>query len=222
MTIDELESRVLIESGQFLIGASNIELNRTNFIALTKSTLAPLNGYFPVVKEVTRTISTLDYTYVTPVNGDAMAYIPEWISDLSPLRVLGATDPFVSVSLIGMGKPWNAMEKQSFSHRYIKPVLYIPIACTCSIKEVYYHHITGASNLEEISTLDDYAKGFQYYLDLLTGRFMQALGSSRSAFVLNDVPITMDASDMISRGKEKETQALTDMAENQLFYLSWA
>ena len=58
------------------------------------------------------------------------------------------------------------------------------------------------------------------FLKLVQGRLMQALGRSRKSFILNDMPVTSDAAEMVSIGKELEQEAMTEMYESGKWYMA--
>lgn len=61
-----------------------------------------------------------------------------------------------------------------------------------------------------------------HFLKLVQGRLMQALGRSRKSFILNDMPVTSDAADMVSAGIEIEKEAMSDLYEKGKWWISQA
>jgi len=59
-------------------------------------------------------------------------------------------------------------------------------------------------------------------LKLILGRFFQSLGTSRNTFILNEVPVTSNASELISRGEKLEEKAIEDMQAQGKWYIAQA
>ena len=226
MYLDELFNRALIESGQFLIDDHEIELHVDRFCIIVKSSLATYNRYVPYVKRFNKSLETdrfYTFTESDPVG------IPDWISDIVPIRVFGQ-NPFL-FNLIRanasplLPSPMNeyAECKHSFYHKYQKPTLYVGVSGIYDLEGVYNH------KLEE--ELDENKKKFKVttitdnddlFFDLLAARMMKALGRSRRAFTLQDLPIEIDASELVSDGKDLEQETLERLSErDHKFQLAW-
>ena len=60
------------------------------------------------------------------------------------------------------------------------------------------------------------------FFEILTGKFMKALGRSRRAFTINELPITMDASELVSEGDEMIRAAEESLVEKEMkLYLAY-
>lgn len=204
---------VLLESGQFLIGADTIELDSTKFETIVKRVLGIYNKYHPI--DVLHDLVLLDtiYTFTgTPT--------PIFISDVIPIGTALPAITFYGISSFS----GNALDiKQTFVWKYNRPTLYVPAAGQYNITAVYTHQITTVPNsspaTKEILTIDETD---EYFLKLLTGYFLIGLGRSRRAFTLQDLPVTADAADIVGEGITiitEGTQALQEVGSK--FYLAW-
>ncbi len=92
------------------------------------------------------------------------------------------------------------------------------------------HHQQNLMNIKKAPNLKEQNQIASFGVDgtdedtffaLLTGRFLQTIGRFRRAFTIGEIPITMDASELVSDGLEMATAAEDDLTENQAkFYLA--
>tara|TARA_Y100000310_G_scaffold190441_1_gene190422 strand:+ start:619 stop:1245 length:627 start_codon:yes stop_codon:yes gene_type:complete len=206
MTLDDIFDRTLVESGQFLMGSANVEMDKVKFGELTRLVLAKYSKYYPLTTKANITIgSGFQYTWVTN--------IPEWVSDVVPVNLTNV--------------PWyiweklrnaNEMTKTPFVWEYRSPTLTTEYSgifdVTAHTNRVYSVDSSGGDDLPDIDHADS------TFFQLLLGRFMQGLGRSRRAFTLNDLPITLDASELVSDGRELEQEAVDSMKEEGSWFLA--
>jgi hypothetical protein len=187
----------------------------------------------------------------TPLNGGLMLGIPAGISSVTPTAVAGSPAfnlQFVNgygSSGYGMrnvpnqyspvdpnfGLPGQSqvgseqMQKSQFPWVYQHDTLYIPYSADVEVLAFWNHPI-----IEEEASSNDPARinlptiGYndEYFLDLLQGMFLKALGVSRRSFTLNDLPLTMDGADIASEGQSLEEQAMDEIRNNHSkFYLAY-
>ncbi|QPB08508.1 hypothetical protein [Vibrio phage Va2] len=85
-------------------------------------------------------------------------------------------------------------------------------------------------NVTQTQTADDVLKGFEIvgienddnfwlFLNYVSAKFMIALGTSRNSFVINDLPVTLDGTDLISRGETLLQTTEETMHENSDCFL---
>lgn len=218
MDLNQMFQKVLVQSGQFLIPDTVIELKIDKFKLLVEQTLGVWNNYVPVDKHIYKNLdSGRQYTF-TSNDPDG---IPRNIMDLQPIRISGVAPFFLSE----YGRLGDSMEiKKSFPWEYRRPTLTVPITGEFDLHCIYDHIITvdnttggePAYKVDTITVQDD------EFFEILTGKFLQALGRSRRAFTLNELPITVDGSELVSEGKTMEDEAKADLIENKSkFYLAW-
>lgn len=205
MTLQEIFDRILIDSGAFLIGSDDIELDTPKFQTLVRRVLGIYSKYCPVDEMQIIQTNNLAYEFADR--------IPTWISEVTPVSNPMLLNLYVNDSI---NTPIN------FVWRYVKPYLMLPLAGTFNVVAVFPHAITAVpesvSDLEvlSISDVDD------LFFKILTGYFMVGLGRSRKAFTVNEIPITNDASDMVSEGITMITDGQTALQEvSSKFYLAW-
>lgn len=232
MNIQSMFQRVLLESGQFLIDETEIELDVDKFSRLVKIALGAYNKHRPYRKHYT--IDTGGNYYYTFIDSSTDLGIPQWVSDIVPIRILGtlpklllSSGAFQSLGgcCWGMSNMNSWLEvKQEFPWEYRKPILHVPIIGQYDCLLVFFHkllEIPGELNVKdyEVPTIDDNDNTF---FQLLTGKFMRALAMSRRAFTIQELPLTSDADTLASDGVTMEKEAMEDLeSKSQLWYLAW-
>ena len=71
----------------------------------------------------------------------------------------------------------------------------------------------------EIIGIED-SKDMWLFLNLVTAKFMVSLGTSRSSFVINDLPVTLNGAELSSRGQELLDKTMEVITENSDAFLS--
>lgn len=223
MQFVEMFQRVLVESGQFLISPTKIELKEDNFALLVNVCLGIYNQHVPIDRWFNINVATTRQFEFTETSTDIRGHltgIPEKIVDYIPIRISGVY-PFY---LREYDRPKSNLDiKTEMPAVYRKPVFTVPIQGEWDIQATYRHKVTQIPNVEdgkfEVVSIDDTDSEF---LELLCGKFMQALGRNRRAFTLSPLPLVSDASDMVSEGRDKEEKALEAIFENKKkWYLAW-
>jgi hypothetical protein len=298
MTLRELFETTLTDSGQFLFGVENIEMNEDNFLRLVRKCFDEYNDHEPIDRRFSLQTTSTFYTF--PGNDWE---IPVWIAELIPVVISGLPWYFqnwMTWQGKGFGDEFNPL---SCIWRYNRPTLYVEYVGTFTTWAAYLrpiHHVgavktvsilqpgssynigdtltliggndgakvqvsgingsggvvsvailsggsgywqdafytttvvpVGGSSCQIIVTglgtspvpyydLPDITYKDHRFLKLVMGRFMQGLGRSRKAFILNDLPITSDAVEMVSSGREIENEAKTEMEENGKWYMAQA
>jgi len=226
MNIKDIFDELLIRSGQFVLISSNVELNIERFRRIVESTLAVYGRYSPHEEHVSvNALSTreidLSASVIASLTGKPYLKEPKFVSDATPVRQI----PFGLLKIFpGMDNTNNPelYDKVQAPFEYRKPKLYLPFSARwdvhCAFEHVLYE--TEVDGKFEY-TLPTITLSDQAFFDYLQGMFLMGIGRSRRAFTLNDLPITMDASDIASEGKELRDQALEFMSNHQKFYLAW-
>ena len=249
MKLRKLFSHILLQSGQFLT-EDDVELDLDKFKLLVEFTLGTYNKFSPFhkkfnvdVSSVSSNLGGIKYTFTetqstasnptipdfddgifTPNKNPNL--IPDWISDIVPVRLAGVHPWYFQQNQDGN---FNYLEtKKQFPWEYIKPNLFVPIASIYEVTAVYKHRLTAVSSQDfpngpikldyELKTISENDDNF---MNLLTARFMKALGRNRRAFTLNELPITMDSGELVSEGNDLEQTTLQNLENNQKFYLSY-
>jgi hypothetical protein len=221
----------MINSGQFLIPEGKIELKQDTFKVLVDYTLGfynrhvPIDGWTNITVQPARQYQFTGNEVFKISNNDddgvAMVFqdVPVKIVDLVPIRISGVY-PFY---LRDYDRPKSYIEqKVEYPVVYRRPVLTVPISGDYDCQAIFHHKSTlvadSGGELWEVKTITDEDQDF---IKLLTARFMVAIGRNRRAFTLTPLPITSDASEMVSEGREMEKDAEQSIYENkQKFYLA--
>ncbi len=220
MNINDIFDRILLRSGQFILRKSNVEIDVDSFRILVEDALAIYNKAYPFTKQYSIEI-IYPRSVVLDENFDKeMGRSPDWVSEVTPIRYLGnsynmgmrTTDTFL---IDPIEAPWDY-------NKHTK-LLTVPYSAFYKIVLCYYHQIdskfdeiTGETvyDIKTISAQDG------IFFKLLQGMFLTGIGRSRRAFTLNDLPITVDASEMASEGKELIDEAKEEIKNIQKFYLA--
>ena len=226
MLIRQMFDKILLDSGQFTMAIENIELNEDRFAILVRSVIGEYNKYCPCLK--TFNIVTYD-KYFTFVEGYLGLGIPDWVSDVRPVRILGIFPYYLnSVSPSGDMRQTRNPEiddKTQYPWTYRAPRLYLPIAGTYDCDCVYKHKVVqvqdeNGKTVYDVPTID-YDR--DEFFKLLLGHFMVALARNRRAFTMGDIPIQSDADTLAGEGTDTIQNARENLIENNsMFYLAWS
>lgn len=230
MTLDELVDYVMTESGEFIVGElETTQINRHRFHLITKRALAIYSKYRPLTDRQTLAVnSSLD---LTDVSG---GQTPAWISRVMPVSDSSSTSSgtgqgaaaFIYGNAGGLSDPYLASGRpRHIPWEYNKPTL--SVAGSSGMYDITMHRHHTLENIKkdeanlvidgEIPSID-YADDI--FFDILVGFFLMSLGRSRRAFTLNDLPVTMDGSDLVSEGETKVNEAKERLTEQSSWYLA--
>ncbi len=211
--------RVLTESGQYLFTLDNIEVRTHNFVHLIRSTLHDVNKYQPhEAKLFANILGSREHTFtnLTKDNNGNEVGIPSYIPDIFPVRTSG-TVPFLLRSQNRI--PGTFLEeKLPLPFQYNAPILTVSVSAEYNIDAVFRHTLEVESDADEEDPRKWLMRNMTVqdgdFFNLLTARFMKAVGRSRRAFTIEDLPITVDAAELVSDGKEKEAEAIESLQNN--------
>lgn len=227
MDIKRIFDRLLVMSGQFLLKTNNVELDVDKFRELVALSLATYSKHCPHDQHFFVNFSGARGMNLTPelilnVTGCDYLGTPDWISDVLPYRLLNI-NPFYLFKNLDPSYNKDLNPKTFLPWEYRKPILYVSVATEADVHGVWKHKIrerelAGEGLVFDIPTITDEDVLF---FELLQSRFLKAIGKSRRAFTLNDLPLIMDASDIASEGEALEEKALEDIQNHQKFYLAY-
>lgn len=230
MTLDDLIDYVMTESGQFIVGdLETTQIDRHRFHLIVKRALALYGRYKP---QTQRLNVIIDRSVDLSLGVDRT---PDWISRVVPIGT-GGTDgktglsaaAFVYGNTMGGGgltdSVYSRPRTRSMPWEYNAPVL--SVYGPEDLYDVTAHYQPALADIQRDANnkvTDATVPGIDYrdehFLDLLVGFFLIALGRSRRAFTLNDLPVTMDGDQMVSEGDEKlrtAREALQEQASWEL------
>lgn len=226
MNLQEIFTRVLVRSGQYILKPKNIEIDIDNFKVLVEDALEIYNKSVPYEKKYNEQIYyprriTLDENF-----DPEMGRPPSWLSEVTPVRVQGAG---YNAALFGNYMPTTADEIQDpvqspWNYNKQTHVLTVPYSAKYDILAVYDHIV---EELEERDSNDQKLLGVKTisaadsgFFMLLRSMFLQGIGRSRRAFTMSDLPILMDAEQLVSDGETLEEKALEEIEKKCKFRLA--
>ena len=211
--------RCVLMSGQFLIPDAALELQIDRFKILVEMTLGAYNGYCPIDQHVYKSITQgRQYTFTAENSPEG---IPLDIVSAVPVRISGVSPFFFSGEF---GRPSQSVQaKVEYPFVYRAPTLTVPASAEYDLHCIFNHKVVEVAGVEpqdyEVTTLSDQDDEF---LDLLQARFLIALGRSRRAFTVSEMPISVDASELVAEGKDLEAEAMTEIKDEKAkWYLAW-
>ena len=195
LTYQELTELALLRTGQYILDIEDIEIDKDRLELIIKSELQWFSQYNPVRKQKDFILYD-DKEFTEETDG----VIPLNITNIRRRRYQAYPLFNASVGRFATSLRW----------RYISPYLTFQYPKDIYTVDYYAPHIYKD---EKIDTLDLSSN----FIDLFIARFMISIGSGRASFVLNDIPITTNASDLLSDGKEL-LQATQDLIRETSSY----
>lgn len=211
LTIDQIFNKILIRSGHFIIKKKNIELDVDSFRELVEDALDIYSDSVPYSKAYRKDLTgarqiTLDENFDTDIGRK-----PDWLSEVHPIRSTGTVYGYYPSTVYGWGygshyqsdslsdpvqAPWS-FDKDSGE-------LVVPYSGFYKIRAVWRHTIEERfdDNGDPEFFVSTLGNRDQAFIKLCQAMFMIGVGRSRRAFTLNDLPIIMDAADIVSEGRE--------------------
>jgi hypothetical protein len=221
--IKDIFERVLLKSGQFVLSTGKIEIKIDAFRLLVEDSLAVYNRYSPVDKLYNFEIyypRQFDWSVnIDPVFGR----VPDWVATANPMRYGGGSIGGILLREGQLNGQNELIDPIQSPWRYDSPYLTVSHSARYEIKAVYEHIIEenqSEPDAEKCYVIKTITVKDQPLFDHIRSQFLLGIGRSRRAFTMNDLPITMDASEIASEGKDLEEKALKDMQNYQKFYLT--
>lgn len=195
LTYQELTETALLRTGQYILDIEDIEIDKNRLELIIKSELQWFSQYNPVRKQ--KDFILYDDKEFT-VERDGV--IPLNITNIRRRRYQAYPLFNASVGRFATSLRW----------RYVAPYLTFQYPKDIYTVDYYAPHTYKDEGIETL----DFSSNF---IDLFVARFMIAIGSGRASFVLNDIPITTNATDLLSEGKEL-LQATQDLIRETSSY----
>lgn len=226
--LQNLFDRVLIDSGQFILPQDKVELDVKKFKILVDMVIGIWNKYNPIYTHLYKDITTQRQYKFDTTNTPFVTWkgkpttsvkgAPVWVTEIQPIRVSGVYPYW----LRDYDRPKSNLDiKTEFPWEYRNPILTVPVSGEYDVFAVYHHTLVEVSTEQStdymIETVDDTD---DHFLNLLKAKFLVGLGRSRRAFTIQDIPITTDASELVSEGKDLEKETMDLIKENASFFLA--
>jgi len=227
MNLDDLIDYVMTESGEFIVGdLETTQIDRHRFHLIAKRALALYGRYRPLTKRLNLIIDrSVDLSL------DPSSDVPDWISRVVPVGTGGTEEAtgmsaaaFVYGNALGNegfhDTVYSRPKTRSMPWEYNAPVL--SVYGPNDLYDVTAHYRRDFADVERNTDTNKVIKanlpGISYdddlFLEMCVGYFLIALGRSRRAFTLNDLPVTMDGDQLVSEGDEK-LRTVREMLQEQ-------
>jgi len=191
MTLTELNDYLLVASNQYYIGDKDIEVSEPILNQLVKRALSAYGNYRPRWVQV-------DKIHLSTYENDFKTYDGRRVLDISNLYYY---QPLLSGDEGKVQLEWDYTRDTG--------ILRIQVGGT------YYMELFTMPLLEDID-FDQFE-----FLDMMTGLYLQYVGSTRKGFTLGDLPFENDGDDLYQNGKELYETTLEKLGEvNSNWYLS--
>ena len=201
LLLDDLIELILVESGQFIAPLEATLLDRDKILILAKKELHKYSKYRPL--EGTTSVRLYNNKSFSVEN-----------DGIVPDRITKIRRRNVSEYIVSGTRSHGVVS--TYYWEYTNPVLYFNLPDdTYEISYITEHSYN--SDLEIFPTLNINEGEF---INLILGKFLQAVGRSRRAFTLQDLPITTDAEELVSEGKEIYLEATESLRLSNKFWLS--
>jgi len=181
MTLEELNAFVLVNSNQYYIGESNVEVDLQVLDGIANRAIGIFGNYRPSIQFALVDIQSQE-TKLADYNG-----VP--ILDISDLYV---THPLLTEVPIKVQSHWKYLKDNN--------TLY-----TTMLTGKYY------AKMFTLPTLCDIQLSETQFLNIVIGLYLQYVGSVRKGFTLNDIPISNDGAELYAKGEELVAKAIEDL-----------
>jgi len=227
MLLNDLRNEVISVSGAFSLPSEQIEVDAEKFRDLVQNSLREYNEHRPYTTKFTLTTTALAFTFLPgftialPQDTNVIGP-PDSISELIPQRLSGIGAVLQQQFFRRTKRMDPSLERMYFFWEYRNPTLTTLYIGTFDVAAVYYHRITQTDEDEpedQITTITTERDGS--FVKLVTGKFMQALGRNRRAFIITEIPLQLDGPELVAEGKEMEAEAMAEMEEKAKWWLAW-
>ena len=230
--MQEVFERVVIDSGQFLLNSDELELKRDQFAILCRSVLSTYSRYVPVPH-----LFTLDCTAVrnhtftketTKWEEFPEGKVPDNVNDVIPTGG-SFVFPMFFMQYFQLGGLTQSSQAQSsirntqpYPWTYRKPTLTIAMNARIDVYTIIKQQVREVitdGNTEYF--LDGINGDDGLFFDLMTARFLKAIGRQRRSFTLQDVSLIVDAPQLVAEGDALEKETIKNLEDNNNWFLAW-
>ena len=217
--------RVLLRSGQYIIKKAKVDIDVDSFRILVEDALADYTKAVPYSCDYTLNLNnSRNFTFPEDFD-ETLLRRPDWLSEVTPISSFGSFQ-----SILTYQRPeYRAVEvidpiQAPWDYNVKTHLLVVPYSSFYKVVGVYDHIIVETFNNgtgETDFTVPTINLRDQLFFQLLRGMFLQGIGRSRRAFTLSDLPIVMDADQLVSDGVEMENDAKEKLNNVQHFHLAY-
>jgi hypothetical protein len=207
--------RVLTESGQWIIQPDNMDLNFPRFARLVKSVLGTYSRYCPLTYKFNLSMTNSENfvftdSFTHPATGITIGK-PSWISSATPLRRRSNLMPLFTTQQTLSQRNSDLVVKDPTPFEYRRNTLYVAYPGVWDVKAQYKHSVVGEDQEAEVESIDE---DCDVFFELLTAKFITALGRNRRAFTLEPLEIRSDADNLVGEGDQMWKDAKENLIEN--------
>lgn len=242
--LNDLFEEVLVETGEFILGKSNIELDISKFRLLVKRVLKTHNHHAPKVITIPITMQGNSFTFEETFSykGEVLG-IPKYVVSVTPSGLAGSGSTLSGEigARINYSKKcggWSHLtggncagsgsscsnEKTPYPFRWECPTLYVIAGTSSLVKLAYEYKVITDEDATACNKykIDTKIANDRTFMKLLCGHFLYSIGRSRTAFTLSEIPIQDDANEIKSEGKSLIDEAEEEYKESRhKFYLAY-
>lgn len=210
MTVVELIDIVQTESGQKFLDFGEFNIDPDYKDLVEKNVLPVISKHKPKEERVQIAINASPYTFTVAEK------IPDWISRVDPLGGGGAA---LSAAMILSPTNTYGVKKPTLFHRYDKPDLFIEKSGSFHVWKCFNMWLEEApAGTFTIKELDD--SRIPDLVKLTLGHTLVAIGRSRRAATLTELPFDFDAAELVSEGLEMIATFEDNIAETNKWWLA--
>lgn len=211
MTLNEIIQKVLTDMGVPNVPLDCYGLKPKQAEIFVRQAIGRYNNISPIEVKVNVNLRERSHTFTDAntqtfrrTNGELCPYkgAPDRVLDAVPIRISGVY-PFYL-------QDWNQNRtyleiKDKYPWEYRNPTLTVPVSGIHDCVLIYNHRVVDQV-IPSITIEDDHV-----FFDILLPIVMRAVGMSKRAFTLSEIPIETDGSDLVS-----EANSLLESLEEQL------
>lgn len=227
MKLTEIINEILVRTGEYIVATdytqlAQLQLDIDKIWTMVRRELLDYQKYKPLKKEFNLTINSFIYRFNDdPHNGSNGP--PSYISKCTPVGiVLAVTAPTSWMTPNSVRSFYNlqrTIEPQMFLWNYLRDWVDDqtgehtgPILCVSQLGMLdirahypYTYNVTTDKTTKKVTEVDipelD-SLALPLLFDMLSARFIQAVGRSRRAFTYQDLPVLTDADTLVKEGAE--------------------
>jgi hypothetical protein len=218
MKLSDIIDYILLETGNYLVSdLVKSEINLNKFLILTKSVLGEYTNYRPRRDSSTIYVESQQYIFPQESSPITIDKISNRFITLNNLYQEPNLEPNLLPNRIRDTEHIPALP----TWKYNRPKLYINYVGLLYVMGNYDYTIRNIYN-SEMAIIDYDLVEITYsnteFLNLLAAKFLMTVGKQRRAFTANDLPITTDASDLVSEGKDLWDSTMETLRQNSTWW----
>lgn len=221
MLLTTLIDTILIETGNHIFDddVTRLSLSVAKIWTLARRQLLIYQKFEPRVTAQNVTVVNGIHTFTTD--------IPEWISACVPIQT-ARLSALGLASLVTEQGPYDDSSRldppRNFIWEYVSPRLSTSEDGTMDVVTVHNYTYTVTMDSANVEVLDVDISGItesdDKFIDLVTAVFLISIGRSKRAFTINDLPLTTDASELISEGGVLKEATMDSLKARDKWYLA--